>query len=61
MRMGAHIQNAFWEAGYHGKTECLLCVENPDGIRIKQDARVLQLSFHQMESVEDGYDGQYSF
>lgn len=61
MRMGAHIQNAFWEAGYHGKTQFLLCVENPAGIRIKKDARVLQLSFHELEEVSEGYSGRYGF
>lgn len=59
MRMGAHIQNAFWEAGYHGETQCLLCVDNPEGIRLAQDARVLQISFHELESVEEGYRGRY--
>jgi len=61
MRMGAHIQNGFWEAGYHGETTFLLCVDNPEGIRIKQDARVLQLSFHQLTASTTGYDGTYSF
>ncbi len=61
MRMGCHIQNAFWEAGFNGRTECLLCVDNPEGVRIKQDARILQLSFHEMEEIGKGYDGQYSF
>lgn len=61
MRMGCHIQNAFWEAGFNGNTECLLCVENPEGVRIKQDARILQLSFHKMEEIGEGYNGQYSF
>ncbi|MFB6147617.1 MAG: deoxyuridine 5'-triphosphate nucleotidohydrolase, partial [Candidatus Nanohaloarchaea archaeon] len=61
MRMGCHIQNAFWEAGYHGETECLLSVDNPEGVRIKEDARILQLSFHEMETAEEGYKGEYSF
>lgn len=59
MRMGAHIQNAFWEAGYRGETECLLCVDNPEGIRLKKDARILQISFHELQSVETGYRGRY--
>lgn len=59
MRMGAHIENAFWEAGYHGETECLLCVDNPEGIRLKNDARVLQISFHELEAVDEGYRGRY--
>ncbi|MDY6770987.1 MAG: deoxyuridine 5'-triphosphate nucleotidohydrolase [Candidatus Nanohaloarchaea archaeon] len=61
MRMGCHIQNAFWEAGYNGKTECLLCVDNPEGVRLQQDARILQISFHEMEEAGSGYDGRYSF
>jgi dUTP pyrophosphatase len=60
MRMGAHIQNGFWEAGYEGKTECLLAVDNPEGMRLKEGARVLQISFHELDDVDEGYDGRYS-
>ena len=61
MRMGCYIENGFWEAGYHGKTECLLVVGNEEGIRLKKDARFLQIAFQEMDSVEEGYRGNYGF
>jgi dUTP pyrophosphatase len=60
LRMGAHIQNAFWEAGYKGETECLLVVDNPEGIRLKEDARIIQLGFQRMDAADNGYTGVYS-
>lgn len=59
LRMGAHIQNAGWDAGYSGHGEFLLVVENPSGIRIKENARVNQLMFAKMDETDDGYDGIY--
>ena len=61
LRSGCHIQNGFWEAGYNGKSECLLVVENPEGLNLEEDARVLQIAFKEIEEVEEGYKGRYSF
>ncbi len=60
LRMGCHIQNGFWEAGYNGETKCLLVVENPKGMRLKKGGRVLQLAFQEIDAVEEGYKGIYS-
>lgn len=59
LRMGALIQNAFWDGGYSGTGAFLLKVENPAGIHIKENARVNQLSFIRMNETRDGYDGIY--
>lgn len=59
LRMGAMIQNAFWDGGFSGTGSFLLKVENPAGIHIKEDARVNQLSFIRMEETAEGYDGVY--
>ncbi|MDY6788703.1 MAG: deoxyuridine 5'-triphosphate nucleotidohydrolase [Candidatus Nanohaloarchaea archaeon] len=59
LRMGAFIANGFWEAGFEGTAEFLLKVENPEGIEIKENARVCQLAFLEIEEVEEGYDGRY--
>ncbi len=61
MRMGCYIENGFWEAGYHGKTVCLLVVGNKDGVDIEKDARVLQIAFKEIEGVKEGYRGNYGF
>ncbi len=61
MRMGCFIENGFWEAGYHGKTQCLLFVKNSDGVKIKKNARFLQIAFQEMDEVKEGYRGNYGF
>jgi dUTP pyrophosphatase len=59
LRMGAFIQNAVWDAGFKGRSEFLLIVENPYGIKLKQNARILQLIFIKINAVEQGYQGIY--
>ncbi|MHC1601253.1 MAG: deoxyuridine 5'-triphosphate nucleotidohydrolase [Candidatus Nezhaarchaeales archaeon] len=45
MRMGATIISAVWDPGYEGRGEGLLLVENPHGIVLERNARVMQLIF----------------
>ncbi|MDY6769166.1 MAG: deoxyuridine 5'-triphosphate nucleotidohydrolase [Candidatus Nanohaloarchaea archaeon] len=59
LRMGATIDNAVWEAGFEGTGAFMLHVENPQGVEIKENARVNQIVFLRMEETEDGYDGVY--
>lgn len=59
MRMGAFAQNAVWDAGFSGKGEFILVVENEEGVEIKENARVVQLVFIPVERAEKGYDGKY--
>jgi dUTP pyrophosphatase len=60
IRCGATLETAVWDAGYRGRSECLLVVFNKDGIRLQKDARVIQLVFYSMESaVDKGYSGRY--
>jgi dUTP diphosphatase len=58
LRMGAFTQNGVWDAGFKGKGEFILVVENPFGIEIKQNARVVQLVFFRVEETES-YSGIY--
>jgi dUTP pyrophosphatase len=58
LRMGCTIGNALWEPGYTGPGEFVLIVENPEGIEIKENARVNQLTFEEIDETE-GYDGVY--
>jgi dUTP pyrophosphatase len=58
LRMGAHTAHGIWDAGFCGKSEFLLIVENPDGILIKQNARVAQLMFLPAQETES-YNGIY--
>lgn len=50
MRMGATIVSALWDPGYEGRGEGLLLVENPHGIILEQNARIMQLIFVKLES-----------
>ena len=59
-RMGATVSTAVWDAGYVGRSTALLIVENLDGIRIEQSARLMQLVFFTLSAqTARGYDGAY--
>ena len=59
LRMGAFTQNGVWDAGFKGKSEFILVVENPNGIRLKQNARITQLIFERINKTDKGYNGIY--
>ncbi|MBI3991065.1 MAG: deoxyuridine 5'-triphosphate nucleotidohydrolase [Candidatus Omnitrophica bacterium] len=59
LRMGAFTQNGVWDAGFRGKSEFILVVENQHGIKIKENARIVQLTFERINKTEKGYDGIY--
>lgn len=59
LRMGAFTQHGVWDAGFKGKGEFVLVVENPSGIKIKENARVAQLIFVPINKTTQGYDGIY--
>jgi dUTP pyrophosphatase len=60
LRSGAQIGTALWDSGYSGRSGSLLVVSNPAGLRIKKDARVLQLVFFELDSpAEKTYAGRY--
>lgn len=59
LRMGAFTQNGVWDAGFKGKSEFILVVENPNGIKLKQNARIIQLVFFRINKTNQGYQGIY--
>jgi dUTP pyrophosphatase len=59
LRIGGSTQHGLWDAGFRGKSEFILTVDNPKGIRIKQNARIAQLTFHKIKEVDCGYQGIY--
>jgi dUTP pyrophosphatase len=59
LRMGAFTQTGVWDAGFTGRSEFVLVVENPHGVRVKQNARVVQLMFTRITETAQGYDGIY--
>lgn len=59
-RSGVTIHTAVWDAGYRGRSTSLLVVLNPDGFRVRRDARVMQLVFLGLAaSTTTGYAGRY--
>ena len=59
LRMACTVENAVWDAGTTVYGECLLKVENPEGVKIKKNARFNQLIFHEIREVEEGYSGDF--
>ena len=60
LRSGAQIGTALWDSGYSGRSGSLLVVHNPAGIRLKQNARVLQLVFFGLDApAAKTYQGRY--
>lgn len=60
MRCGANVIAGVWDAGYSGRSEALLVVYNKMGIKLKTNARVIQLLFFKLnEEVSEGYSGKY--
>jgi dUTP pyrophosphatase len=59
LRMGAFTQTGVWDAGFEGKSEFVLVVTNPLGMKLKQNARLVQLLFTKITETETGYNGIY--
>ena len=59
LRMGVFVENAVWDAGFSGRSEFILVVENPHGFNLKENARVAQLVFLKTAGTEEGYNGIY--
>ncbi len=60
LRCGASLETALWDPGYRGRSQSLLVVHNPSGLRLKRDARLMQLVFMKLEKeAEKQYEGRY--
>ncbi|MCX8206980.1 MAG: deoxyuridine 5'-triphosphate nucleotidohydrolase [Methanothrix sp.] len=60
LRCGASLSTAVWDPGYTGRSQSLLVVHNPHGIRIKKNARLMQLVFITMkDAAQKAYSGAY--
>ena len=59
-RCGASLETALWDPGYRGRSQSLLVVYNPQGLRLKKNARLMQLVFMRLEKeAEKVYSGKY--
>jgi len=59
LRMGCFTQHGVWDAGFKGRGEFVLVVDNPEGISLKQNARIAQLVFAAINEINEGYTGIY--
>jgi dUTP pyrophosphatase len=58
LRCGVGVQTAVWDAGYSGRSQALMIIHNPQGFKIFQNARFIQLVFfHLGKQVPEGYKG----
>ena len=59
LRCGVTVGTAVWDAGYSGRSQSLLVVFNPRGIRLQRNARIIQLVFFELSGETEGYKGVY--
>ncbi len=60
LRSGVSIHSAVWDAGYRGRSQALLVVQNPLGYRVQRNARIMQLVFFRLaQSASQGYQGRF--
>ncbi len=60
LRMGAFTSTGFWDPGFEGRSEFSLTVVNPNGIKLKKDARIVQIAFFRLsKEAEKEYNGIY--
>lgn len=59
LRCGVTVETAVWDAGYSGRSQSLMVVYNPQGFRLQQNARVVQLVFFRLSGETEGYHGTY--
>ena len=60
LRSGASVKTALWDSGDSGRSGSLLVVENPAGLHLQKDARIIQLVFFGLdEPAEKIYAGLY--
>lgn len=60
LRMGASLETALWDPGYRGRSQSLLVVYNSHGLRLKKNARLMQLIFLRLgKEAEKVYSGAY--
>lgn len=60
LRSGATLECALWDPGYDGRSEALLVVSNPYGIRFKRGAKIGQMVFVRLsEAASELYQGAY--
>ena len=59
IRCGVTIEMGVWDSGYSGRSQSLMIVYHPHGIRLQRNARIVQLVFFRLTQETEGYRGVY--
>ena len=60
LRCGAFMHCAVWDPGYKGRSESLMIVSNEKGLKLKKNAKVVQLVLFKLtEHAKQGYSGRF--
>ncbi len=60
LRSGITLECAVWDPGYEGRSEALLIISNPNGAKLKKNAKIGQMVFIKLsENAKDSYEGVY--
>ena len=60
LRSGVSLHTGVWDAGYRGRSQALVSIQNPAGFRLQQGARLMQLVFFYLaRPVDQGYTGRF--
>ena len=60
LRCGGALHAGVWDAGYQGRSQALLSVQNQAGLHLQQGARIAQMVFFRMSAPPaQGYRGRY--
>lgn len=59
LRCGATMNTALWDPGYEGRSESLLTVMNLNGVKLKKNAKIMQMVFLPLKEVTEAYSGKY--
>jgi dUTP pyrophosphatase len=59
LRCGATMNTALWDPGYEGRSESMMTVMNPNGIRLKKNAKIMQMVFLTLQEATESYSGKY--
>lgn len=60
LRMGATLETSVWDPGYQGRSQSMLVVYNTAGIKVHQNAKLVQIVFMKTEDTAKSlYSGVY--
>jgi len=59
IRCGNIVNVASWDSGYNGRGQNVLLVNNPDGLSLEKNARVVQIHFINVKGKHISYNGHY--